>query len=259
MILMAGQTAKPRIITVDRSNVEASGFFCFMSKRKSEGFHDKLAWVKKRFDEGLRLKLLELPERGFIEYIPGEFAWRAVNATGYMFVHCLWVVGKSKGRGLGGALLDECVKDARKAGMAGVAVVTSAGNWLAGRKLFESRGFRAVDSQSPSFTLMAKKFKSGHAPTFPRDWPDRAKRFGPGLTVITTGQCPYAADAARILLEAAAKKGIEARIVKLPTARDVQTLSPSPYGAFAIVLDGKLLGYHYLTAQAALEALALKP
>lgn len=249
---------KPRILGVDRSNVEQTGFFCFMSRRKSEGFRKKLAWIKERFDEELRLKLLAPPERGFIEYVPGEYAWRAIDAPGFMVVHCLWVVGKSKGQGLGGALLDECVKDARRAGMAGVAAVTSSGNWLAGKKLFESRGFRAVDTASPSFTLMAKRLKPGRDPAFPKDWSARAKRFGPGLTLITTAQCPYLPDAARILLEAAAKKGVKARVVRLRTAREVQTLSPSPYGAFAIVLDGKLLGYRYLTERAALEALTRK-
>jgi hypothetical protein len=36
-------------------------------------------------------------ECSFIEYIPGEQAWRAVHADGYLLIHCLWVVGKSKG------------------------------------------------------------------------------------------------------------------------------------------------------------------
>lgn len=70
---------RPSIIDVTRSNVDETGFFCYMSKRKSEGFRRKLAWVKARFAEGMRIKMLEPPERGFIEYIPGEYAWRAVD------------------------------------------------------------------------------------------------------------------------------------------------------------------------------------
>lgn len=31
--------------------------------------------------------------RGFIEYIPGAFGWRAVFAEDYMLIHCLWVMG----------------------------------------------------------------------------------------------------------------------------------------------------------------------
>jgi len=253
------KTLKAEIITVDRSNVEETGFFCYMSKRKSEGYLRKLAWVKARLDEGMRIKMLKLPERGFIEYIPSEYAWRAVNAEGWMVIHCLWVVGKSKGKGLGAALLEECVKDARKAGRLGVAMVTSKGNWLAGKALFESLGFEAVDTAPPSFTLMVKKLRPGPLPSFPRDWADRAARYGQGLTIIRSDQCPYHPDATRILLEAAAKKKIKVRVVEFRTARDVQTLSPSPYGVFNMISNGKLLGYHYTPEADFFEALGRNP
>jgi L-amino acid N-acyltransferase YncA len=250
--------SKPVIVSVDRSNVGEKGLFCYMSRRKSEGHLRKLAWVKTRLDEGMRIKMLELPERGFIEYIPGDYAWRAIRAAGWMVIHCLWVVGKSKRKGYGAALLEECVKDARKAGLLGVAMVTSPGNWLAGKKLLEAQGFKAVDTAPPSFTLMAKRLRPGPLPSFPDDWAERAARCGRGLTILSSGQCPYHADAVRILLEAAAAERIKARVVELRTARDVQTRSPSPYGVFQAVLDGRLLTYHYLTAAGALEALRRK-
>ena len=243
------------IIDVDTSNVKETGFFCYMSKRKSEGYLRKLDWVKARLGEGMRIKLLKLPERGFIEYIPGEKAWRAVRAKGWMVIHCLWVVGKSKGRGLGGLLIDECVEDARKAGMRGVAMVTTEGNWLAGRKLLEKHGFVALDAAPPAFTLLAKPFAPGPLPSFPKDWEARAARFGPGLTVLRTDQCPYLPDAVSKLMDAAARRKIKACVVELRSAREVQTLSPSPYGAFNIVLDGKLVGYHYLLDEDAAAAL----
>lgn len=248
-------TRKPELITVDASNVEKTGFFCYMSKRKSEGFLQKVAWAKARFDEGMRIKMLKLPERGFIEYIPGEYAWRAVNAKGYMVIHCLWVIGKSKGKGFGAALLDECVKDARKAGMRGVAMVTSEGNWLAGKRPLERRGFKAVDTAPPSFVLMVKKLKAGPNPSFPDDWEARVARFGKGLTIISSGQCPYHPDAGQILLDAAARKKIKARVVEFRTAADVQAKAPSPYGVFSIVYNGRLLGYHYLGEEDALGLL----
>ena len=108
---------KFKIIDVNATNIDQTGFFCYMSKRKTEGFNHKLQCLKARFEEGMRIKMFELPERGFIEYIPGEYAWRAVNASGYMFIHCLWVVGKSKGKGLGAVLLDACIEDAKKSGI----------------------------------------------------------------------------------------------------------------------------------------------
>jgi hypothetical protein len=89
------------IIDVNKENVAETGFFCNMSKKKSEGYQRKLKWLSKRFTEGLKLKMLDLSQggRGFIEYLPGEYAWRPVSGNGYMFIHCLWVVGKSKGEG----------------------------------------------------------------------------------------------------------------------------------------------------------------
>ena len=253
------KTNKPVIVNVDRSNIDETGFFCYMSKRKSEGYLRKLAWVKARLDEGMRIKMLKLPERGFIEYIPGEFAWRAVNAPRHMVIHCLWVVGRSKGKGFGAALLDACVADAKKAGMDGVAMVASPGNWLAGRKILEKKGFKAVDTAPPAFILMVKTLKPGPAPSFPRDWEARAARFGTGLTIITSGQCPYHASATQILREAARREGLKTRLIELCTAGDVQTRSPSPYGVFGIVLNGKLLNYHYLTDADLRAALASKP
>lgn len=125
------------VIDVNQDNVSREGFFCLMSKRKSEGYQRKLRWLKDRFAQGMKIKIIKEGGRGFIEYIPGEYAWRAVRAEGYMFIHCLWVVGKSKGKGCGTFLLNECIKGARDSGMKGVAMVTSKGNWLAGKKLLQ--------------------------------------------------------------------------------------------------------------------------
>ncbi|MFZ2055606.1 MAG: GNAT family N-acetyltransferase [Candidatus Aminicenantales bacterium] len=240
-------TNRVEIIKVGQSNVSETGFFCYMSKRKSEGFRRKLGWLRARFDEGMQIKMLKLPERGFIEYIPGEFAWRAVEgAEGYMFIHCLWVVGRSKGKGFGAMLLDECLRDAKKAGMSGVAMVTSEGTWLAGKELLLKQGFKAVAEAPPSFTLMIKTFRAAPLPSFPRDWEARARRFGKGLTVLRSDQCPYLEEATNTLLEAAAEKGIRSRVIEHDSAAAAKSLSPSPYGAFNIVLDGRLLSYRYL-------------
>jgi len=114
-----------QLIEVNEGNVTETGFYCYMSKKNTEGYRRKLNWLKTRFAEGLKIKMLKLPERGFIEYIPGEYAWRPVDAKGYMFIHCLWVVGRSKGKGLATVLLNECIKDAQKEGMKGVAMITS--------------------------------------------------------------------------------------------------------------------------------------
>jgi GNAT superfamily N-acetyltransferase len=236
------------IRTVNAGNVDESGFFCYMSKRKEAGYKQKRDWLEARFSEGMKIKIVhEIGGRdtAFIEYIPGEYAWRAVHAAGYMLIHCLWVVGKGKGKGYGKALIEECVEDARAQKMKGVVMLTSDRTWLAGGDIFERSGFTEVDSALP-FHLMALRFGTAPTPSLPQNWKERAQAFGNGLTVIRTPQCPYIENGARDILAFAKEKGIRARSIELKTAQEVQEQSPSAYGVFGTVLDGQLLAYQYL-------------
>ena len=237
---------KPNIIDVNLTNVDKLGFFCRMSKMKTAGNQKKLAWLRKRFNEGLKIKMLELPERGFIEYIPGEFAWRGVDAKGYMFIHCLWVVGKSKGNDYGELLLKECMTDATKQQMKGIAVLVSDDNWMANKKLFLKNGFETVGEAEPSFQLMVKKFKKVANPTFVNNWDNNLKKYKNGLTILKSDQCPYLDDAVLTIKNYADENKIPLIIIELKTAEDVRLKSPSPHGTFNIVYNGKLLSYYYL-------------
>jgi GNAT superfamily N-acetyltransferase len=212
-----------KIVTVDAANVAEQGFFCYKSKRKSVGYQRKLNWLGQRFSEGMRIKILYEGDSsvGFVEYIPGEFAWRAVNAQGYMVIHCLWVVGKGKGKGYGSRLLAECVEDARK------------------------NGFESVDEAAP-FELLVKRFDETPLPTFPRNWDERLNRCGSGLAVFRADQCPYIEDAVKGVLEIASERGIDIQVIELTSGREVQDSAPSPYGVFSIVYNGELVAYHYL-------------
>ncbi len=238
------------IITVDASNVDRLGFFCYMSKPKAPGYRQKREWLAARFAEGLQIKMLhETGGRtvGFIETIPGEYAWRAVSKmAGYLVIHCLWVVGQGKGKGHGTRLLQASLEEARGQGKHGVAMVASDAVWLAGRQIFLRNGFEQVDAAPPSFRLLVHRFTDAPAPVFPQDWDARQARFGTGLTVIRTAECPYIENATAEVLQIAAERGIPARAVALTSAQEVQAASPSPYGTFGIVRDGRLFSYHYL-------------
>jgi N-acetylglutamate synthase-like GNAT family acetyltransferase len=73
-----------------------------------------------------------------LEYLPGEFAHRPVNADGYMFIHCIFVGFKNefKGKGYASALIEECINDAQRQKMSGVAVVTRKGSFMANDQIF---------------------------------------------------------------------------------------------------------------------------
>ena len=118
------------IVTVNGTSVDEYGFFCYKSKRKSEGYRKKLHWLRERFAEGLKIHIVYEGDRsvGFVETIPGEHTWRVVEAPNYLVVHCLWVVGRGKKKGYGSRLLDACVEDAQQQGKFGVAMVSSRGH-----------------------------------------------------------------------------------------------------------------------------------
>jgi hypothetical protein len=103
---------KSKIINVTSDNLhEHPQVICYINP-KHEFYHYKVDWLKKEFKHGLKTKLLYLDGEkkpvGFIEFIPGEYCWRSVNAKGYMFIHCLWTNGKKyQHQGLGSILLKE--------------------------------------------------------------------------------------------------------------------------------------------------------
>ncbi len=235
------------IIDVTAETVADTGFFCLQSRRKADGYQRKLGWLQQRFAEGMRIKMLGGGGRGFIEYIPGDHAWRPIEAAGYMVIHCIWVVGRSKGQGGGRQLLEACIDDARQAGMKGVAMVTSEKTWLVGKSFLLSHGFKEVETAPPAFTLMVKPFSDGPLPRFSGDWDNKAARYGRGLTIVRTDQCPYIPDAAALMHKCAADNGIESREVTLTSAADIRQSAPSAYGVYNAVLDGALFSYHWLT------------
>ncbi len=242
---------KPKfeIKTVDASNVDETGFFCYMSARKATGYKQKRDWLESRFAEGLKIKIVhEIGERdtAFIEYVPGRYAWRAIHAPGYMVIHCLWVVGKGRGKGYGNLLVQECLADARAQKMHGVVTLTSDRAWIPSRDIFEHNGFTEAASAPPAFQLMVARFGAGPKATLPQNWEERAQAFGPGLTVIRTAQCPYLESHTRDILGIAQERGIPSKVIELKTAPEVQEQSPSAHGIFGIVLDGQLLAYQPL-------------
>lgn len=237
-----------RMVNVDGQNFETEGFFCYKSKPKSEGYQRKLTWLQDRFDEGMQIDILYEGKRsmGFIEYIPGEYAWRVVHAPNHLVIHCLWVVGRGKGKGYGSILIQGCVDEARRQGKQGVVMVSSRGNWLASEKVFLKNGFEHLESAPPSFELLVRKLKDGPLPSFPKDWDDRAAHFGEGMTVVYTDQCPYIPDAVEQGVQGFEQRGIPARAIRLESREELMARSPSPYGVFGIVRDGRLFSYHYL-------------
>jgi L-amino acid N-acyltransferase YncA len=238
------------IVAVDAGNVEKKGFFCLKNK-KHPGYIAKRAWLKERFAEGMRIKLIVTKEgkhAGFLEYIPGEFTWRAVNAPGYLVIHCIWVNSKKfPYKGMAEALLKDCVEDAEKNAKGGVAVVTSDGPWMASKGVFIKNGFEQVDEAPPHYQLLVQRITDAPIPSFPQNWEGRLVQSN-DLQLIYTDQCPYIGKAIAEMPLVAERHGIKLHLIEINDAAKARERMPSPYGVFSLLHQGNLLADHPISA-----------
>jgi len=238
---------KPTIIDVNEENILQYPPTCFLNP-KNIGYQIKAKWLKQRFPEGLKIKLLYLENdkkcHGFIEYVPGENAWRAVESKDYLFIHCIWVSPNTcKNKGYGSLLVAECLKDAEKQGKAGVAVIASEGPFMANKELFIKNGFREVQT-SGVFALLVKQLRKAAEPKF-KDCESSLTSYE-GLTIAYSNQCPWVARFITELSEITKKKSLKINVFELKTPEQAQA-APSIYAVFNLVNDGKLLADHYIS------------
>ena len=231
---------------VGPGNLSDCGIGC-LSNPRHEGYQPKVEWLQRRFDEGLRF-LLFRDDGGkplaFLEYVPGEYAWRPVDAEGWLFVHCLWVYSKGqKVGGLGSRLIQACVEEARQAGARGVAAMVSDGPWMAGREVFLKNGFERI-AGADRFELVIHRLREGPAPRF-RDISTNVAKHR-GLNIVYAAQCPMLPKSVNDLTDMAAEHGLEVKVTVLDTPEKARR-APSYYGVFNLIWNGRLLSDHYVS------------
>lgn len=241
--------AEVKIVDTHADNILEYGV-CGYKNIKRPGYPEKIKWLKDRFSEGLKIKTLFSDKdgtQGMIEYIPGKYCWRPVEADGYMFIHCIFLGFKRdyKGKGYGSLLLDECLKETKDENMYGVAVVTRKGSFMAGKELFLKKGFEVVDKAPPDFELLVRKInKNAPTPKFKGDWEKRWSRYNKGLTIIRADQCPYTVKNVNEIIETAEKEyGLKPDLIELKNYKEAQN-SPCAFGTFCILYDGKVIAEH---------------
>ncbi len=231
---------------VGPGNLPECGIGCVTNTRH-EGFAPKVGWLQKRFEEGLRYFLFRAGDGkplAFLEFVPGEHAWRPVDAGGWLFIHCLWVY--SRGRKIGGLglrLIQACLGEGRKGDFIGVATLASEGPWMAGPRVFERAGFQEVD-RAERFSLLANQLRPGPSPGIR---PVESNRHAyEGLHVVYSAQCPYLPKSVHALRRVAAEYGLELRVTVLDTPEKAQR-APSYYGVFSLLFNGEQLADHYVS------------
>ena len=181
---------------------------------------------------------------GFIEYVPGEFAWRAVSAKNYMFIHCLYVYpNDNKNQGYGSLLIEACMEDAKEHGLAGAAVMVSKNAFMADEDIFLKNGFSQADSDEQGNLLLVKQSGEAILPTFNRLNGDNNYK---GLHVLYSRQCPWVARLIEEIREEGIAEQLGISITEIRTAAEAQQ-APSFYGVFNFIRDGKVLADRYVS------------
>lgn len=239
-----------RIVEVNRENLDGEHVCCALSDGFDACAAAKKAWLRARFEDGL--KFLKLDERGkvFIEYIPAERAWAPIEADGYMHVNCFWVSGKFRGQGWANRLLDDCIEDSKARGCLGLTAISSAKKrpFLSDGNYLRHRGFQLADTAQPWFELLYLPF-SGDAPR-PRfsDCAREGVTDLSGLVLYYSDQCPHAEKYALLVQAVAEKHGRTLRLVKFETAEDARR-SPSPFTTYSLFADGRFVTNEILSEQ----------
>ncbi|MCW4015944.1 MAG: N-acetyltransferase [Candidatus Bathyarchaeota archaeon] len=238
-----------QVVDITPENIVDYGVCGYKDAKKHLELRKKIDWVKEYYPKGLKIKALLSKKGGYqgmLEYIPGKFAHRPVEAEGYMFIHCVFVGFKKefKGKGYASLLIDECVSEAKKSNMHGVAVVTRKGSFMARKDIFVKKGFVVVDKAEPDFQLLVLKFnQTVPNPRF-KDLNASLENYKEGLFVLRSVQCPYTEKNVNAIVKSAKDKfGLKTKLVDLTDAAAVQN-SPCAFGTFCIIYNGKIISHH---------------
>ena len=247
-----------KYIRVTKDNLENEHICCAISNNNDVQVASKKAWLAERFGEGL--VFLKSVERGkcFIEYIPAENAWNPIDATGYMYIDCLWVSGSFKGHGYSTDLLEECIKDSKSKGMNGLCILSSAKKktFLADPKFLKYKGFTVCDEADNGIQLWYLPFSpNAEKPSF-KECAKHPHVDETGYVLYYTSQCPFNAKYVPIVGQTAKEYGVKFKSIHLQSKDDAQN-APTPITTYALFYDGEYLTNEQMNDKRFLKLLAL--
>lgn len=224
-------------IRITEENIDAEHICCAMSNKQSLA---KKEWMKQRFHDGLVFYRSEERGKCFIEYLPAENAWIPIEAEDYLCINCLWISGSMKGHGYSGALLAECIRDAKAQGRKGLCILSAEGRkreFLADPRYLAHMGFSVADTSDCGITLMYLPLCPEAKPPRFRERARHPRVDAPGFVLYYTDQCPFTGYWVSRVKEAAEAHGIPLRTIHI-TDRDAARDVPAPVTTYALFRDG---------------------
>ena len=85
-----------KFINLTEDNIATEHLSCIVRTTKLHpGVEAKRAWLKDRLKEGHVFRKLDVKEPVFIEYAPLENAWVPIVGDNYLYIYCLWEIGRA--------------------------------------------------------------------------------------------------------------------------------------------------------------------
>lgn len=229
-------------IKLTTENLDTEHICCAISNDKDPQVRSKKAWLKDRIPEGLVFLKGNVRGKCFIEYIPAEYAWVPIEASGYMHINCFWISGSYKGHGYANALLDACIEDAKAKGMFGLTVISSPKKmpFLSDPKYLAYKGFLPADTAEPHFTLLYLPFSENAAVPKFREQAKTPRTDQQGFVLYYSPGCPFTAKYVPIIEQLAAKQNIPFVSIFLDSCKKAQN-APAPWTNYALFYNGKYI------------------
>jgi ribosomal protein S18 acetylase RimI-like enzyme len=232
-------------INLTADNIASEHLCCAIADKKHQsGVAAKRAWLEDRIAEGHIFRKLNEQGKVFIEYAPLETAWVPVVGDGYLYIYCLWVSGRFKGRGYGKELLEYCIDDAKKQKKSGVCVLSARKKkpFLSEKKFMQKYGFETVDIVE-DYELLALSF-NGTKPQFAKEV-KRQTISSETMTIYYSMQCPYIPNCIEQLEVYCKASSIQLDLIKVDTLEKAKGL-PCIFNNWAVFYRGKFETVHLL-------------
>lgn len=232
------------VIIVSPPNLDKTGFLALERGLLGRDQPTSREWLMDRLAEGLQVRMLRAPLRGFIEFAPGRATWRPMlGAEHSVVIEVLRAEGHAGRSPAIRALLRVAEDWARYFGFSALLLPAPDSNDQDLTDALCGQGFQVIDSTLGKVDLWGKILLGPVAlPRLPQDWPARAARLGAGLVMQVLGRCDSQLRKRSDLLDMARAEGIAARIDHLPNAAEARARLTCPDGQSCVALDGSVLG-----------------
>lgn len=233
-------------INITLDNIKDQHLCCAIADKKHQtGVEEKKQWLIERIKEGHVFRKLDEKGKVFIEYTPLEKAWVPVEGNNFLYIYCLWVSGKYKGKGYGKALLEYCIAEGKSQGKSGICAISSRKKtpFLSDKKFLLKHGFKVVDTIGDEYELLALSF-DGENPTF-RDNGRMQRIESNNLTIYYSMQCPYIPNCLQEVEGYCTENKIPFELIKIDSLEKAKD-APCVFNNWAVFYEGVFKSVHLL-------------